>query len=147
MYSLLVAATVLFTVQFLFQQQYCKSHGAGLEAMLNFSFCTGCIGCLLMLVLNGFHLRITAFAVGMAIAYSVSSLLNVYFALKAFTTANLSVFSVFSMLGGMLLPLHCRPRIVIASWRCLAILCPVSRPIDRWAGNFYNKAQEGDRYG
>lgn len=104
MYSLLVAATVLFTVQFLFQQQYRKSHGAGLEAMLNFSFCTGCIGCLLMLVLNGFHLRITAFAVGMAIAYSVSSLLNVYFALKAFTTANLSVFSVFSMLGGMLLP-------------------------------------------
>ena len=74
MYSLLVAATVLFTVQFLFQQQYRKSHGAGLEAMLNFSFCTGCIGCLLMLVLNGFHLRITAFAVGMAIAYSVSSL-------------------------------------------------------------------------
>ena len=72
--------------------------------MLNFSFCTGCIGCLLMLVLNGFHLRVTAFAVGMAIAYSVSSLLNVYFALKAFTTANLSVFSVFSMLGGMLLP-------------------------------------------
>ena len=104
MYSLLVAATVLFTVQFLFQQQYRKSHGAGLEAMLNFSFCTGCIGCLLMLVLNGFHLHITAFAVGMAIAYSVSSLLNVYFALKAFTTANLSVFSVFSMLGGMLLP-------------------------------------------
>ena len=91
MYSLLVAATVLFTVQFLFQQQYRKSHGAGLEAMLNFSFCTGCIGCLLMLVLNGFHLRITAFAVGMAIAYSVSSLLNVYFAVKAFTTANLSV--------------------------------------------------------
>lgn len=59
--------------------------------MLNFSFCTGCIGCLLMLVLNGFPLRITAFAAGMAIAYSVSSLLNVYFALKAFTTANLSV--------------------------------------------------------
>ena len=57
-----------------------------------------------MFALAGFKVGFAPFSVILAFVYTASGLLMVYFSLKAFSVANLSVYSVFSMLGGMLLP-------------------------------------------
>ena len=58
----------------------------------------------IMLIISGFRVDITLFSFVMAVIYAVSGIAMTVFSMKAFAVANLSVYSVFSMLGGMLLP-------------------------------------------
>lgn len=104
MYGLLAAAALLFALQFLFNQQYQKSRGDGTDSAVTLSLYMHAISFLIMLVLNGFKLSITWFSVLMAVIYAAVVLGYSFASLKAFKTANLSVFSIFAMLGGMLLP-------------------------------------------
>jgi hypothetical protein len=57
-----------------------------------------------MLLISGFKIQFSWFSLLMATVYAVSSMAMSYYSLKAFAVANLSVYSVFSMLGGMILP-------------------------------------------
>ena len=105
MYGLLAASALLFALQFLFNQQYQKLRGDGTDSAVTLSLYMHGISFLIMLVLNGFKLNITWFSVLMAAIYAAVVLGYSFSSLKAFKTANLSVFSIFAMLGGMLLPL------------------------------------------
>lgn len=105
MYGLLVIAALLFALQFLFNQQFRRLNGSdGIDSTLTFATYTNGISFVIMLILNGFKLRITWFSLLIAVLYAAVLLGYNYSSLKSFATANLSVFSIFAMLGGMLLP-------------------------------------------
>ncbi len=104
-YGMLAASALLFALQFLFNQQYQKIRGDGTDSAVTLSLYMHGISFLIMLVLNGFKLRATWFSILMAAIYAAVVLGYSFSSLKAFKTANLSVFSIFAMLGGMLLPL------------------------------------------
>ena len=104
MYLILILAALLFAVQFLFNQQYRRLKGEGLDATMTFSLYTSAISFVILFALGRFQLHITWFSLLIAVLYAAVCLLSSYAGLKAFGTANLSVYSIFMMLGGMLLP-------------------------------------------
>jgi len=104
MYLLLVAGAMLFASQFIFNQNFQKCRGDDVNSTLLFQIHTAFVCVLLMFVLNRFQIAITGFSVIVGTIYAVDIILYIYFSMKAFTTANLSVYSIFAMLGGMILP-------------------------------------------
>ena len=105
MYGFLAVSALLFSLQFLFNQQYQKISGAGTNSAVTLSLYLHGISFFLMFTLNGFKLNVTWFSILMAALYAAVVLGYSFASLMAFKTANLSVFSIFAMLGGMLLPL------------------------------------------
>ena len=103
-YLLVSAATVLFALQFLFNQKFEEERGNSLKSALEFTLYKSIVIIVMMLVISGFKIIITPLSVGLAVIYAAACILMTYFSMKAFAVANLSVYSVFSMLGGMLLP-------------------------------------------
>ena len=103
-YTLVIISTVLFSLQFLFNQRFQETYGTGMKATQVFSLYKSLVIILMMLLISGFRIEFTWFSLGMAAVYAVSGIAMGYYSLKAFSVANLSVYSVFSMLGGMILP-------------------------------------------
>ena len=60
MYLLLILAAFLFAVQFLFNQQYRRLKGEGLDATMTFSLYTSAISFVILFALGRFQLHITA---------------------------------------------------------------------------------------
>ncbi len=103
-YILVFSATVLFALQFLFNQKFEGQRGSDLKSALEFTFYKSAVIVVIMLIISGFKIIITPFSVLLSVIYAAACILMTYFSMKAFAVANLSVYSVFSMLGGMLLP-------------------------------------------
>ena len=103
-YVLVIISTVLFSLQFLFNQRFQQTYGTGMKATQVFSLYKSLVIILMMLLISSFKVQFSWFSLGMATIYAVSSIAMGYYSLKAFSVANLSVYSVFSMLGGMILP-------------------------------------------
>lgn len=101
---MIIIADLLFALQFLFNQQFRKRNGDGIDSTFTFSMYTNGISFLILLILNKFSLNFTWFALLISAIYAVALLGYAYSGLKSFATANLSVYSIFAMLGGMLLP-------------------------------------------
>ncbi|MBQ9783255.1 MAG: DMT family transporter [Clostridia bacterium] len=104
MVLLLIVAAALFALQFLFNKQYKESQGDGLSSVILFALLTNLMNFFLMLALNGFSLQFTWFSLLIALAGTANGLLYTYFSFQALSRVNLSVYSIFAMLGGMLLP-------------------------------------------
>lgn len=103
-FTLVIISTVLFSLQFLFTQRFQETSGTGMKPTLVFSLYKSLVIILMMLLISGFRIGFSWFSLLMATVYAVSSMAMSYYSLKAFAVANLSVYSVFSMLGGMILP-------------------------------------------
>lgn len=103
-YVMLAAATVLFSAQFLFNQKFEEECGASMASAALFSLYTSVGGFLILFALNGFVLKISSFSLGLAFVYAFLGTAYSVASIKAFEVVNLSAYSVFSMLGGMLLP-------------------------------------------
>lgn len=103
-YILISVAALMFSLQFICQQSYEKNCGTALPQTLLYALHKGLSVMVIMLVLGAFSLEFTTFSFLAAAPYSLCYILMIYFSLKAFSVANLSVYSVFTMLGGMTLP-------------------------------------------
>ena len=103
-YILVFGATILFALQFFFNQRFEQSRGSDLKSALEFTLYKSIVIVVMMLLISKFNIIVTPFSIALATVYAVACILMTYFSLKAFAVANLSVYSVFSMLGGMLLP-------------------------------------------
>ena len=103
-YGVLLAAVTMFSFQFLFNGIFEKEYGNGLCAMLVFSAGSSLVGFLILLIINGFKFEFTWFSALMAFFAALDSIGYTYFSLKALGRINLSLYSMFSMLGGMILP-------------------------------------------
>ena len=83
-YSLVVIATVMFAVQFLFNQKFQQGYGSDTKATLVFSLYKSAVASLIMLIISGFKITITPFSVLLAFISAVSGIMMLYFSLKHF---------------------------------------------------------------
>lgn len=115
-YAFLIIAAALYSFMFLTNRGYQRSHGTGIPAALSFTMYTGIISLAMYLVftvvgklsgwsvLSGFRLEFSWFSLLLAGLSSAVLIGYSIFSIKALSVANLSLFSVFAMLGGMLMP-------------------------------------------
>ena len=103
-YGVLLAAVTMFSFQFLFNKIFEKEYGNGLRAMFVFSAGSSLVGFLILFAINGFRFEFTWFSCLMAFFAALDSIGYTYFSLKSLGRINLSLYSMFSMLGGMILP-------------------------------------------
>lgn len=103
-YGLLSISTVMFGLMFFFKDLFRKNYGSGLKATLVMSIGGGIFGFFSLLIIKGFVFEFSVFAMIMAIISSLNGLLFSFCSLKALGKINLSLYSLFSMLGGMALP-------------------------------------------
>jgi len=103
-YSIVLIATVLFGLQFFCNHQYEQECGSGVAASMMLIAGSSILGAVVLLATNGFRLSGTLFTLIMAVVTALNNLLCTLCGLKALGCANLSLFSLFSMLGGMVLP-------------------------------------------
>ena len=103
-YGLISAAVILFGITFFFNARYQKESGSGIGATFIFSFINSVAGLVCLLIINGFKLEFTPFTLLMAALTAINGIVYIFCSLKAFEHINLSLYSIFAMLGGMLLP-------------------------------------------
>ena len=103
-YALIAIATAMFSTQFFFKNMFREQYGGGIRATLLFSVGSGIVGLLILLAMNGFCLEFTTFSLLMAFIVFLNNLGFSFCSFKALGKINLSLYSLFSMLGGMALP-------------------------------------------
>ncbi len=103
-YGLLTVSVILFGVQFFFNDRYEKEAGNTTAATFLFTFISSLSGLLCLLVINKFQIDATPFTLLMSFFSSANIIAYNYFSLKAIAHINLSLYSLFAMLGGMVLP-------------------------------------------
>lgn len=106
MYSYFIVgiAVVMFAFVFFFNSLYEKNSGGSLRAIITFSLGSYTTGFLILLAINKFKLEATPFSLAVAAVAATNLLLFNFCSIKSFGKINLSLYSVFSMLGGMALP-------------------------------------------
>lgn len=105
MYYLMISLSALiFAIQFMFNDGYQRESGSGWNSSLKFSLYSSIVGFIALLVINKFECSFSLFSLTVALVYSMVCVALNYFTVKALKIANLSVYSVFSMIGGMILP-------------------------------------------
>ena len=103
-YGLLTLSTVMFGFMFFFNVIFRSNYGSGFKATLVMSLGGGIFGLISLLIIKGFVFEFSVFALIMAIISGLNGLAFSFCSLKALGKINLSLYSLFSMLGGMALP-------------------------------------------
>lgn len=127
-YSLIMLSVVMFGSTFALKDVYRKQRGGGLKISLEFSFIGAIAGLVVLTAINGFSLQFTWFSLLMATLVSLNNLAFSFCSFKALGIINLSMYSLFSMLGGMLLPflqgiLFFHEEFTVSKAVCLAFIC------------------------
>ena len=101
---MVMAAVVMFGLQFFCNQQYERECKSGLCASMMFIFGGAVAGLVVLLAVNGFQWEFTPFTLFMASLAAFDGMAFNFCSMKALGKINLSLYSLFSMLGGMVLP-------------------------------------------
>ena len=127
-YALILLSVVMFGFNFALNDVYRKKRGSGFLISIELS-CIGAVaGLIILLIINGLKFEFTAFTLIMALIAATNAIAFTFFSFKALDVINLSLFSLFSMLGGMVLPfilgiLFYGEDITIAKIVCVAFIC------------------------
>ena len=103
-YGLLSISVILFGIQFLFNDKFEKEAGNNTASTFLFSFISSVSGLISLLIINKFQIDATPFTLLMSFFSSAVIIGYNFFSLKAIAYINLSLYSLFAMLGGMVLP-------------------------------------------
>ena len=105
-YALIILSVVVFGGNFALNDVYRKMRGSTLRVALESSVLGGIAGLMALLLLNLMDLSFacTPFTLIMSLICAASGFCFTFFSFKALDHVNLSLYAVFSMLGGMLLP-------------------------------------------
>lgn len=103
-YFLIIIATVLFSVQFLFTKKYQLCLGTGVEASFFHKAISPITFALILLVYSGFRIEITWYALVLALCGVGVSLGLVILGLKALSMGTISNYSLYLLSGGMIVP-------------------------------------------
>ena len=103
-YALILISVVMFGGGFGLQNLYRQKRGSGLMISME-SACIGTFaGLIVLLCINGFDFEYTHFTLLMATLSALNGIAFTFCAFRALDSINLSLFSLFTMLGGMALP-------------------------------------------
>lgn len=103
-YLLLLLASILFSSQFAFTKCYQKIKGGSFFYSLVFGLITAVASIFIFLAINSFRFEISWFSLALAALYAVNGIVLNAFSTKALSCADLSLFSLFMLLGGMVIP-------------------------------------------
>ena len=103
-YALISVAVVMFGFQFFMNQDYEKKNGNDLASTMVFIFGSSIAGLIVLLGINCFRFEFTWYTFLMATVTALNMMACIFCSLKSLARINLSLYSSFSMLGGMLLP-------------------------------------------
>ncbi|MBR3966796.1 MAG: EamA family transporter [Clostridia bacterium] len=103
-YGLLSISVIMFGTTFLFSKKYNKEMGSGLDATLISTIIGSFVGLIVLFIINKIQFGFTPFTLLMASASAINGILFSFCSLKSLDKINLSLYSIFSMLGGMLIP-------------------------------------------
>ena len=105
MYYLLISASVImFSFQFLFNRIYERKNGNSLRSMFVFTLGANITGFIILFFINKCRFEFTPFTLLVAAVAALNNFGYSYCSIKALGKINLSLYSVFAMLGGMTLP-------------------------------------------
>lgn len=126
-YLMLTASVIMFGVQFFFNDVYVSKSGNSQAASYAFMLGYSVFGLIALLIISGFQLEYTPFTLLMAAVSATNGILCGLCSMKALSRINLSLFSLFNMLGGMVLPfiagiLFFGEDITLAKCICLAFI-------------------------
>lgn len=103
-YGLIALSVMIFGCCFALDELYQRQRGSGVRISIEYALTAALAGLIVLTAINGFRLECTPFTLAMAL---LSVLLNfgyTFCTFRALRTINLSLYAVFSMLGGMALP-------------------------------------------
>ena len=103
-YLYLLAAVVLMALQFSVNKFYQSKNGSGIMTSLLYTSLSGIATGAIFFCINGFHLDVTPLSFVYAVLIAALCLGYSLLGFKIFSLGNFSVFAMFLMLGGMLLP-------------------------------------------
>ena len=146
-YLLIVFSVLLFGLNFAANDGYRRLCGSGLLVSIRSALIGGAAGLLVLLLWNGFCFEFTPFSFLMALSATACGIGFTFFSFNALEKVNLSLYSVFSMLGGMVLPflqgiLFYNERLTLAKALCfllitVAILLPLGKSSVRQGAVYY----------
>ncbi len=137
-YGMILLAVITFGGNFAFSDMYRRMRGSSFRISMESNAAGSLAGLVVLLIINGFKFEaLTPFTFLMALLMMCVSIGFSFFSFKALDVVNLSVFSLFSMLGGMLLPsavglIFYGEKMTLAMGICyalivVALLLPVSK--------------------
>ncbi|MBO5421868.1 MAG: EamA family transporter [Clostridia bacterium] len=103
-YTMVMAAVVMFGLQFFCNQQYERECKSSFTSSMMFIFGGALAGLVVLFIVNGFKWEFTPFTLFMASLAALDGMIFNFCSMKALGKINLSLYSLFSMLGGMVLP-------------------------------------------
>ncbi len=103
-YALIFVSVFMFGGTFALKDVYRSRVGSGLKVSIQFSLMTAIPGLIALFLINGFKFEFTWFTFIMALIHSLSGFAMTFCGFRALERINLSLYSLFMMLGGMVLP-------------------------------------------
>jgi drug/metabolite transporter (DMT)-like permease len=94
----------MFGGSFALKDEYRKLRGSEVKTSFQYALTGGIGGLIFLCIINGISLKFTPFTLIMAAFSAINGFLFSLCSFKALGKTNLSVYSLFSMLGGMVLP-------------------------------------------
>ncbi len=103
-YILVLIATVLLAFEFAFSRKYQTVEGTAMTAGLRFNMLTGLFTTVLFFCLNGFKLEFSPFSILLVALGALCGTVYNVLSFRILKAGGMTLYSMFLMLGGMLLP-------------------------------------------
>ena len=103
-YIMVIAATVLLAFDFALSKKYQSSEGTAMAAGLKFNMLSGLFTAVIFFALSGFQLEFSWFSLLMAAGMSLCAMTYSVIGFRILKSGGMALYSIFLMLGGMLLP-------------------------------------------
>ncbi len=103
-YGIILVAVLMFGFQFFFNGKYEQKNGNDFNSSMLFIFGGSLAGLVVLLAVNKFAFEFTFYTLIMAVITALNMMACIFCSLKSLAIINLSLYSIFSMLGGMVLP-------------------------------------------
>lgn len=103
-YLLVLAATALLAFEFAFSKKYQSMEGTGIAAGLRFNMLTGLFTAVIFFGISGFRVSISGFSLVVALGTALCGTAYNVLSFRILKAGGMALYSMFLMLGGMLLP-------------------------------------------
>ena len=103
-YAIIIISVLLFGGNFYCNDIYRQMRGSSMLISMEYSLIGAVAGLITLVIINGMMIEYTTFSLIMALVSTINGFVFTFCTFKALKTINLSLYSLFSMLGGMLLP-------------------------------------------
>jgi len=103
-YIMIITAAILLPIEFSFAKRYQASEGTSLIPGLKYNALNGIVTAFIFWVLNGFRLSFSLFSLLIAFSIAFCGVAYTLIGFRILKSGNMTLYSLFLMSGGMLLP-------------------------------------------